>query len=68
MRLTVNCVTSGAVPVFGLVWKGQTPEEDRKRRAIPGAGFGSDASVQGEGGVCILPSISGLHGWEQNIR
>lgn len=32
------------------------------------AGFGSDASVQGEGGVCILPSISGLHGWEQNIR
>lgn len=53
-------VTSGAVVVFGLIWKGQTSAEDRKQRAFPkGPGFGSSLaaiqSVQGEEGICILP-------------
>lgn len=65
-------VTSGAVVVFGLIWKGQTLTEDRKQRSFPkGPGFGSSLaateSVQGEAGICILPFTSGLHRWEQNI-
>lgn len=62
-------VTSGAVVVCGLIWKGQTLTEDRKQCSFPkGPGFGSclaaTQSVQGEAGICILPFISGRHRWE----
>lgn len=65
-------VTSGAVVVCGLIWKGQTLTEDRKQRSFPkGPGFGSSLaatqSVQGEAGICILPFISGLHRWEHLV-
>lgn len=59
-------VTSGAPLVSGLVWKGQDARRGHEITCLPrGAGFGSSLvavqSVLGEGGVCSLPSISGLH-------
>ena len=59
-------VTSGAVLVFGLVWKEQDARRGQEITCLSrGAGFGSSlAAVQsflGEGGFCTLLSISGLH-------
>lgn len=59
-------VTSGAVAVFGLIWEGQMPTKDRKQRAFP-EGVWVGGGQRMEGGICMVPSASGLHQWGQSI-
>lgn len=56
-------VTSGAVAVFGLIWKGQMPTGNNTpfQRGWDGFSLEAAQAVQGDGGICTLLSISGLH-------
>lgn len=62
-------VESGGGVVFGLSWKGQAQmgRQGGGLCALKGAWLRSSLvavqSLQGEGGICILPSISGLNWW-----